>query len=45
MSAPGSRNPAEGTFGTLPFASMIPTFQSTELAEYPGVSLNDLLQT
>lgn len=33
------------TFGALPFASMIPIFQSTELRKHPVVDLDDLLQT
>jgi len=33
------------TFGALPFASMIPTFQSGELRKHSPVGLNDLLHT
>ncbi|MBK1655015.1 hypothetical protein CKO29_09925 [Allochromatium vinosum] len=46
MSATGSRLAAAiGTFGALPFACMIPTFQGPGLRKHPGVGLNDLLQT
>jgi hypothetical protein len=46
MSATGSiLSDAVGTFGALPFASMIPTFQGPELRKHPGVGLDDLLQT
>jgi len=34
-----------GTFGALPFASMIPALQSGELRKHPPVRLADLLQT
>ena len=33
---------ATGTFGALPFASMIPTFQGPGLRKHPGVGLDDL---
>lgn len=36
---------AVGTFGALPFASMIPTFQGPGLRKHPGVGLTDLLHT
>jgi hypothetical protein len=36
---------ADKTFGALPFASMIKSFQRPELRKHPGVGLNDLLQT
>jgi len=46
MSATGSRPAAAtGTFGVLPFASMIPAFQCPELRKHSGVGLSDLLQT
>lgn len=33
------------TFGALPVARMIHTFQGPELRNHPGVGLNDLWQT
>jgi len=33
------------TFGALPFASMIRTFQGPGLRKHPGVSLDDLFMT
>jgi hypothetical protein len=46
MSATGSiLSDAAETFGALPFASMIPTFQGPGLRKHPGVGLDDLLQT
>lgn len=39
------RSAAIGTFGALPFARMIPTFQSPELRKHSGVGRCDLLQT
>lgn len=33
------------TFGALPVARMIHTFQDPELRNHPGVGLNDLWQT
>ncbi len=33
------------TFGALPFASVIPTFQCPGLRKHPGVGLTHLLQT
>jgi len=36
---------AGGTFGALPFASMIPPFHSPELKKHSGVGLDDLLLT
>jgi len=46
MSATGSYLVvAVETFGALPFASMIPTFQGPGLRKHPGVGLDDLLQT
>jgi hypothetical protein len=46
MSATGScLAAAVKTFGALPFASMILTFQGPGLRKHPGVGLDDLLQT
>ena len=46
MSATGSRLAAAiRTFGALPFAGLILTFQCPGLRKHPGVGLNDLLQT
>jgi hypothetical protein len=46
MSATGScLSAAVETFGVLPFASVIPTLQSSELRKHSPVRLNDLLQT
>jgi len=46
MSATGScLAAAVKTFGALPFASMIPTFQCPGLRKHPGVGLDDPLQT
>jgi hypothetical protein len=42
---PAPADAAVGTFGALPFASMIPSFQSPGLRKHPGVGLDDLLQT
>jgi len=36
---------ATETFGALPFASVIPVFQSPGLRKHPGVGLDDLLLT
>jgi hypothetical protein len=46
MSATGSRLAAAvSTFGVLPFACMILTFQGPGLRKHPGVGLDDLWQT
>jgi hypothetical protein len=46
MWATGSRLAAAiETFGALPFASLIPTFQSGGLRKHPPVSLSDPLHT
>ncbi len=44
MSATGSGlATAAGTFGALPFASMVPAFLESGAGESPGVDLDDLL--
>jgi hypothetical protein len=46
MSATGScLAAATETFGALPFACMIPVFQSSELRQHSLVGINDLLPT
>ncbi len=46
MSATGSYlTVAIGTFGALPFANLILTFQGPGLRKHPGVGLDDPLQT
>ena len=46
MSRTGSRPAAAiRTFGALPFARMIRTFQSPGLRKHPGVGLDDLFVT
>ena len=46
LSHTGSRLAAAvGTFDALPFASMIPTLQSSELRKHSLVRLNDLCET
>ena len=36
---------ADGTFGSLPLPSVIPSFQCPGLRKHPGVGRNDLLST
>jgi len=33
---------AKGTFGALPFTSMIPSFEGPGLRKHPGVGIDDL---